>query len=159
MATALLDVAAGHGVHVKDLLEAESELVAERNRLLVALRAAKVKVPRLLEVSTGLSRTTVFEAAPKDVYTVADPSTDVDRDKRRLGEITRELVDLRTERAEVEELRDRAIIDAYDAGLFTLRASDGGVESVEDFAHRAGVVSQRVYQILEKAGRAAGGRS
>lgn len=156
MAKTALVKAQEAGQVVVDLEELEVKPRLERrNELVVGLRAAGVKVPRILENSTGLSRTTVFETAPKEVYSRAEPVPDVEAAKAELLQVTSELADIRARQEKAESRRDEFIVDAFDAKLFVLKTNPEGVVSIDEFAPTAGVVPQRVYQVLAKAGRSA----
>lgn len=148
-------------------LEAEeSKLLEQRDAAVVTMRAAKndqgrpaIKVPAIRElaesVGSSIGRQTVFDIAPKAVYeSVPTPSwNEFLQAKAAFKTAVARLEIIRAEKARLEEVRDRAVVDAFDGGFFILRVGDGGEISIDEYAARVNRVSQRLYQILGDAGR------
>lgn len=155
MATATLtplDRAYEAGGRLIDLEVKVGRLLDRRRDLLLEVRAGGIKTPRIREV-TGLARQTIFDDAPRAAYSQVTPPANPEVVLHELAGVCEEIRRLREPRPRHEETRDRAIVDAFDAKMFKLRANPDGAVSIEEFAGRAGCSSQRVYQILEAAGR------
>lgn len=140
------------GARLIDIEVKVGRLIDRRRELTALVRAGGIKTPRIIE-ETGLARQTIFDDAPAKVYKTLDPPANPEATLHELVGVCDEIRRLRAPVPELERERDRATVDAFDARMFRLRAVPDGLVSIEEYAGQVGCSSQRVYQILEKAGR------